>query len=114
MVSDERLDEAGATQQLQREGLSPHAWGNAPGDTYGWHEHEYEKVLYCVEGSIVFHTRDGDRPLSAGDRMELPARTHTRPRWARTAAAASRRRATEFAQLRSSAPMSIRPPCTRG
>ena len=75
MVSDERLDEAGATQQLQREGLSPHAWGNAPGDTYGWHEHEYEKVLYCVAGSIVFHTRVGDRPLAAGRRMELPAHT---------------------------------------
>ena len=69
------VDRAGAEQVLRSEGLSPHGWGNGPGDTYGWHEHPYEKVLYCVAGSIAFHTEDGDRPLSAGDRMELPAHT---------------------------------------
>ena len=37
---------------MRAEGLSPHGWGN----TYGWHEHGYEKVLYCVRGRIVFHS----------------------------------------------------------
>ncbi|MQA83642.1 MAG: cupin domain-containing protein [Streptosporangiales bacterium] len=50
-------------------------WGNAPGDTYGWHEHVYEKVLYCVRGGIVFHTDDGDVELRPGDRMVLPPGT---------------------------------------
>src|ERR1700739_4715090 len=32
---------------MREDGLTPYGWGNAPGDTYGWHEHHYEKVLYC-------------------------------------------------------------------
>jgi quercetin dioxygenase-like cupin family protein len=57
------------------EGLSPHSWSNEPGFRYGWHSHDYHKVLVCAEGSIVFHTRDGDRPLTAGDRLDLPPGT---------------------------------------
>jgi quercetin dioxygenase-like cupin family protein len=54
-----------------QEGLRPHEWGNAPGDRYDWHAHGYHKVLYCVSGSIVFHLRDGDVALEAGDRFEV-------------------------------------------
>lgn len=57
--------------RFEKEDLRPHEWGNAPGDRYDWHSHGYHKVLYCVSGSIVFHTRDGDVPLEAGDRMEV-------------------------------------------
>ena len=64
-------DRAAAEASLREDGLSPSAWGNGPGDRYGWHEHGYHKVLYCVEGSIVFHTRDGDLPLEAGDRLDI-------------------------------------------
>ena len=53
------------------EGLRPYSWGNGPGDTYEWHTHGHTKVLYCVKGSIVFHTRDGDLPLEAGDRLDV-------------------------------------------
>ena len=57
---------------LEKEGLRPHDWQNAPRDRYGWHSHSYHKVLYCVSGSIVFHTRDdGDLELEAGDRLEV-------------------------------------------
>ena len=56
---------------LRAEGMTPHTWSNGPGDTYGWHSHGYHKSLICVRGSIVFHTRDGDIALGAGDRMEL-------------------------------------------
>lgn len=56
---------------FEAEGLSPHDWGNAPGDRYGWHAHGYRKVLYCVSGSIVFHTHDGDFELEPGDRLEV-------------------------------------------
>jgi hypothetical protein len=54
---------------------SPRPWGNGPGDVYGWHEHGYHKVLFCVAGSIVFHTDDGDVALDAGDRLDLPPGT---------------------------------------
>lgn len=59
-------------RRFDDEGLSPREWGNGPGDTYDWHAHGYHKVLYCVSGSIVFHTKsDGDIELSAGDRLDV-------------------------------------------
>ena len=63
--------EADIESRFRDEGVSPRAWGNAPGDTYEWHEHGYHKELYCVEGSIVFHTHDGDFELEAGDRLDV-------------------------------------------
>jgi hypothetical protein len=33
--------EADLAARMRAEGLSPHGWGNAPGDTYGWHEHSH-------------------------------------------------------------------------
>lgn len=56
---------------FEQEGLRPREWGNAPGDRYDWHAHRYHKVLYCLSGSIVFHMRDGDMELEAGDRLEV-------------------------------------------
>lgn len=62
---------AAIEEALRTEGLDPRRWGNGPGDRYGWHDHRYHKVLYCVSGSIVFHTDEGDVELAAGDRLEL-------------------------------------------
>ncbi len=53
----------------------PRSWGNGPGDTYGRHEHPRAKVLFCLDGSIVFHIDSGDVALEAGDRLDLPAGT---------------------------------------
>jgi len=62
----------GATAAFAVEGCSaPRAWGNGPGDTYGFHSHEYHKVLFCLEGSITFHLPEGDVDLQAGDRLDL-------------------------------------------
>ena len=61
--------------QFRTRGLQPHAWSNRPGDTYGWHDHPHRKVLACVEGSITFHTDEGDIALQSGEWMELPAGT---------------------------------------
>jgi hypothetical protein len=70
------VDRDGAFAIFAREGCSePRSWGNGPGDTYGRHEHPRAKVLFCLDGSIVFHTDDGDVPLGAGDRLDLPAGT---------------------------------------
>jgi cupin domain len=65
-----------AREAFAAEGCSPErSWGNGPGDEYGWHEHPRAKVLFCLVGSIVFHTDDGDLALQAGDRLDLPAGT---------------------------------------
>jgi quercetin dioxygenase-like cupin family protein len=63
--------------KLRGEATGCYSWSNAPGDRYAPHSHGYEKVLYCVEGSITFILEgDGGRlELTAGDRMVLPAGT---------------------------------------
>ena len=53
----------------------PRPWGNGPGDTYGRHAHGYHKVLFCLAGSIVFHTDAGDLELRTGDRLDLEPET---------------------------------------
>jgi quercetin dioxygenase-like cupin family protein len=62
---------------LRREAVSCYSWSNGPHDRYAAHSHSYEKVLYCVDGSITFMLeREGKRlELKAGDRMVLPAGT---------------------------------------
>lgn len=66
---------ARAEKAFAEEGLEPHTWSNEPGYVYGEHQHPYHKVLFCVEGSIVFYTPGGDLPLRPGDRLDLPPRT---------------------------------------
>ena len=61
-----------AEAHLRQAGLAPRTWQSGPGDRFGWHAHPEHKVLYCVEGSIVFHTRaDGEVELGPGDRLDL-------------------------------------------
>ena len=63
---------ADALAALGAEGcFAPRFWGNGPGDRYGRHDHAFHKVLFCLSGSIVFHTADGDVGLVAGDRLDL-------------------------------------------
>ena len=68
-------DGAAIESRFRDEGLSPHGWGNGPGDRYGRHAHDYDKVLYCVSGAITFHTDSGDFTLAPGDRLEVDAGT---------------------------------------
>lgn len=67
--------EAELTGRLTAAGLAPTGWSNGPGDRYGWHQHGYTKILYCVRGSITFHTDHGEVELGPGDRLELAAGT---------------------------------------
>jgi mannose-6-phosphate isomerase-like protein (cupin superfamily) len=69
---------ADAIAAFDAEGCSaPRSWGNGPGDVYSRHEHGFHKVLFCLSGSIVFHTDDGDVELTAGDRLDLePGTAH--------------------------------------
>jgi quercetin dioxygenase-like cupin family protein len=63
--------------RLRQEAGDCYSWSNGPGDKYAPHSHGYEKVLYCVAGSIAF-VLEGTAErleLSAGDRMVLQAGT---------------------------------------
>ena len=63
-----------------REGLRAMRWSNAPGDVYASHDHAYHKVLYCLQGSIVFRIDDtGDEiELRPGDRLDIePGTAHS-------------------------------------
>jgi quercetin dioxygenase-like cupin family protein len=62
-------------RRLESEASDCYRWSNGPGDRYSAHVHPYEKVLYCVEGSISFRLEDEGRgvDLGAGDRMVLAA-----------------------------------------
>jgi mannose-6-phosphate isomerase-like protein (cupin superfamily) len=75
----ENATPAAAVAAFEAEGCSaPRFWGNGPGDRYGAHEHTSHKVLFCLSGSIVFHTDGGDIQLVAGDRLDLePGTSHS-------------------------------------
>jgi uncharacterized protein YjlB len=61
-------------KSMQEEGLSPYSWSNGPAEYYAIHSHTYEKVLYCVRGSIRFTLQDHTTiDLLPGDCMILPA-----------------------------------------
>ncbi len=65
---------------LRAEAGSSYSWSNGPNDRYGAHSHAYEKVLYCVDGSITFVLeREARRiELKPGDRMVLsPGTVHS-------------------------------------
>ncbi len=70
-------------QQMQQQGLTPYAWSNGPDEYYAVHSHAYQKILYCVCGSISFILPDKRDEtgamiticLNAGDGLVLPKGT---------------------------------------
>ena len=63
--------------RLKTEASGCYSWSNGPHDRYAAHTHNYEKVLYCVEGDITFvlEAEGKQLALKPGDRMVLPAGT---------------------------------------
>jgi quercetin dioxygenase-like cupin family protein len=61
--------------KLRTEASGCYSWSNGPGDRYAPHSHTYEKVLYCVDGSITFALEHEGKQLELkpGDRMVVPA-----------------------------------------
>jgi len=57
--------------EMAAAGRTTTTWSNGPHYRYGSHSHPYRKTLCCLEGSIVFHTPDGDIALEAGERLVL-------------------------------------------
>ena len=67
--------EARLEQILSDEGLDFYSWSNGPYEVYAAHLHGYDKVIYCVSGSITFHLVQAGTwyKLAPGDRLDLPA-----------------------------------------
>jgi len=63
--------------RLETEASGCYSWSNGPGDRYAAHSHNFEKVLYCVDGSITFLLEGEGRrmELRPGDRIVLPPGT---------------------------------------
>ena len=74
-MADRHHDEL--MDRLRGEATGCCSWSNGPHDRYPPHSHSYEKVLYCVDGSIKFVLERAGKELllKAGDRMVLPAGT---------------------------------------
>jgi hypothetical protein len=71
------LESADLMARLRQEADGCYSWSNGPGDRYAPHSHSYEKVLYCVAGSITFTLGDREIRLGPGDRMVLaPGTVH--------------------------------------
>jgi len=60
-------------EEMQASGYPVTTWSNGPGDRYAPHTHPYRKILCCLEGSIAFHTADGDVALEPGERLVIEA-----------------------------------------
>ncbi len=67
--------EAVATAAFDEAALSATRWSNAPHVVYAEHTHDRDKLLFCIEGSIVFDTPDGEISMTPGDRLDLPGGT---------------------------------------
>src|SRR5690348_2059256 len=66
---------------MRQQRLAPYTWSNESHYSYAVHTHSYQKVLYCVQGSIRFVLYDQSAvsgqettiDLSPGDGLILPA-----------------------------------------
>ncbi len=63
------------TRALAAEGLSAYRWQNGPNFRHPLRSHTFDKVLYCIQGSVEIDIPDYAQRilLRAGDRIELPA-----------------------------------------
>jgi len=63
------------TRHMQKEGLRPYQWDNAPNYRYAVRSHGYSKVVYVLEGTLELTLPDSNQrvKLRAGDRVEIPA-----------------------------------------
>lgn len=61
-------------RQMTAENLRPYVWNNSPNFRYSVRSHGYDKVLYCVQGSleITFPQNKQRVTLNSGDRIDMP------------------------------------------
>jgi quercetin dioxygenase-like cupin family protein len=62
-------------RQMKEEGLRPYMWTNMPNHRYAVRSHNYNKVLYVIEGVVEITLPDSNQrvKLRSGDRIDIPA-----------------------------------------
>ncbi len=54
----------------------PRVWSGGPDERFDWHAHGYDKILFCMTGSIAFQDREAmTYRLDPGDRLDIEAAT---------------------------------------
>lgn len=63
------------TNQMKMEGLRPYMWHNMPNHRYAVRSHNYDKVLYVLDGMLEILLPDTNQKvrLRTGDRIDIPA-----------------------------------------
>jgi quercetin dioxygenase-like cupin family protein len=60
---------------LRRKGVEFERWEAEPGEVFEPHVHEFDKTLWCAEGSVIFTIDNTRISLQPGDTLDIPANT---------------------------------------
>ena len=63
-----------AEARLNQEGYSSFTWYDVPGAFYPSHSHNADECIWIVKGDITFNVQWQNYPMTAGDRIYLPAK----------------------------------------
>lgn len=60
---------------MKDQGLRPYMWTNSPNYRYAVRSHNYDKVLFVIEGSLEIQLPDTNERvvLRPGDRIDIPS-----------------------------------------
>jgi quercetin dioxygenase-like cupin family protein len=66
---------ANVVRKMKEEQLRPYMWNNMPNYRYAVRSHNYDKVLYVLDGIVEVTLPDSNQrvKLRAGDRIDIPA-----------------------------------------
>lgn len=66
---------ANIISQMKHDGLRPYMWSNMPNHRYAVRSHNYDKVLYVIDGVVEVTLPDSNQRinLKSGDRIDIPA-----------------------------------------
>lgn len=62
-------------QRMKEDGLRPYMWTNMPNHRYAIRSHNYDKVVYVIDGVVEVSLPDSNQrvKLRTGDRIDIPA-----------------------------------------
>lgn len=68
---------ANISSLMKTQGLNPYVWENPPNHRYATRSHNYDKVLFVVDGSIEIILPDTQQRviLRLGERIDIPSNT---------------------------------------
>lgn len=66
---------ANIIRNMKEDGLRPYMWTNMPNHRYAVRSHNYDKVMYVIEGNVEVTLPDSNQrvKLRAGDCIDIPS-----------------------------------------